>query len=303
MRWSTLAAALFTGLVSSACAENIVAVLSSASPEYVSSRRAADGSLIPQTFVVLKGDYIAGPTKDASIEKMPFERVLEILGPGLARQEFYPAKALKGANLVLIVSWGTASPPPAREILQTSTQILREWQNRRTTGESGGGPLPGANSTAPGGPRNPTPGEYMAAEMRQNAQFAYLEGIHEDTRTELGRQATARTLGFGGLLAQVDKEWVESTAAFTLRAMLDEERYFINVSAYDARAMVNSKQMKKLWTARLSVRSAGINFQTASQQMSAVGGDYFGKNSGNLRLAPIRIREGKIEIKDMQVVK
>lgn len=280
-RFATVTAVFFAGLCGWARSEDSVAVVSSASPEYVAHREGPDGKLIPQSYVVMKGKYVDGPTRDGSVENMPFERMLEILQPGLAKQSYFPAKDLGHADLLLVVHWGTAAPPPKHDELDVYRDIRRQDLVRSALGE---GPT--------------TKGEAM-----ESLRFMALEDIHELSHVESGRESMARTLGLEGLLRAGAQHFSELHSTLGLQALLEEERYFINVSAYDARSLVSTKELKRVWIARLSVRSPGMNFRLASERMSVVGGNFFGTDRKGLTITPVRVREGRVEIKPIEVVK
>ncbi|PTY07377.1 hypothetical protein DB347_08740 [Opitutaceae bacterium EW11] len=298
IRFAAAAIGLFAGLFCGARAEDSVAVLSSASPEYVASRQTADGRLVSQSYVVMKGHYREPQSPDASVEKMPFERILEILKPGLEKQAFYPARDFKHADLLLVVHWGVVAPPPRHNELD----VLRDqrWQDLMRELN------PAAHKE--GFSENPDfsvlkPSYALASETIQQVRFMALEDVHEEWRTELGRGDMARSLGLLGELRRLNRQFWDTDEARDVRALLDEDRYFINISAYDARAMVESKKLNRLWIARLSVRSSGMNFRMAGERISAVGGYVFGTDLSGVKITPVRVRSGKVEIKDLQVLK
>lgn len=64
---------------------------------------------------------------------------------------------------------------------------------------------------------------------------------------------------------------------YELRHALETERYFMIVTAFDFRALLQEKQWNRLWSTRFSMRNPGINFTKAHRALSKAGGAYFGK--------------------------
>lgn len=83
-----------------------VTVGATANPEYT-QRKYGEGKTTSETYVVKPGQFAAGNIADDSLDHMPFRRVAEALAPELARQQFWPAKDAKDADLLIVVHWGT----------------------------------------------------------------------------------------------------------------------------------------------------------------------------------------------------
>jgi hypothetical protein len=102
LRWLPgFACTLLAGLPS-AGADDHVAVISTASPEYT-QRKFAGGEPRTETYVFLEGRFFEGATVDRSLEKMTFRRIAEYLAPELAKQNYLPARAIAQADLLLVV--------------------------------------------------------------------------------------------------------------------------------------------------------------------------------------------------------
>ena len=70
--------------------------------------------------------------------------------------------------------------------------------------------------------------------------------------------------------------------------MLDEERYFIIVVAYDCAAMLKEKKLTRLWSTKLNIRSPGVNFFIALNRMSTIGGMFYGSTMERLQIEPAK---------------
>lgn len=279
-------------VVATARAENLVAVFSVATPEYLAKRK-VDGKLVPQTYVVMKGQYLGGMLRDDSLEKARFADIVRQLAPGLKQQEFYPAKSFATADLLLVIHWGATSANIHEGNLKNAAEIQQlasEYKELRERSESGGGDAP----------RLALDNAWMDAGHTLN--FAILQDQHDRLRHELNLENTAVVLGLASELRRNNARMVDTPEAQDLRTMLEEDRYFINVSAYDAKAMIANKEMKRVWTAKLSVRSPGVNFGMAAHRIGVVGGQYFGTNQDSLQVKPAKLREGTVEIKDLIII-
>ena len=63
--------------------------------------------------------------------------------------------------------------------------------------------------------------------------------------------------------------------------MLDEERYFIVLMAYDLPLMQDG-EIHMHWATRYSIRALGQTFDQAIKDLNLVAGNYFAKNMGDL---------------------
>lgn len=66
------------------------------------------------------------------------------------------------------------------------------------------------------------------------------------------------------------------------RKSLDDDRYFLIVTAFDFQTLIREKEWKRVWSTEFSMRNPGINFHKAHLALSKAGGDYLGKNMNQL---------------------
>src|ERR1044071_5089593 len=90
-------------------AEKLVTVRSVADSRYA-ERRSANNPQAVETYVFVKGTFFSGITNDRTLEKMPFMRIAETLAYDLRRQNYYPTRDLRAADLVIVVHWGVTLP-------------------------------------------------------------------------------------------------------------------------------------------------------------------------------------------------
>jgi hypothetical protein len=58
--------------------------------------------------------------------------------------------------------------------------------------------------------------------------------------------------------------------------MTRESCYFVIVMAFDAQTLVSSKKLKRAWTLRASINSAGVNFPQALDRIGNLASRYSG---------------------------
>ena len=85
-----------------------------------------------------------------------------------------------------------------------------------------------------------------------------------------------------------------------IMAEVAEHRYYVVLQAYDYKTAVNEKQLKALWTTRMSLSETG-EFMTALEQMVSDGGRYFGRTTDGL-LRREEIKEGSVELAPLRVL-
>src|SRR5665213_3357209 len=80
------------------CAEEVEAVSSKVSPDYV-RQRGPDGSFKPETFAVAKGGYWSGAIADKTIQgDSSFPMITKVIGAALARKNYLPTNDPKKTN-------------------------------------------------------------------------------------------------------------------------------------------------------------------------------------------------------------
>jgi hypothetical protein len=89
-----------------------------------------------------------------------------------------------------------------------------------------------------------------------------------------------------------------------LKRMIDEERYFIILMAYDYKKVKEGEEVL-LWRTRYSMRALGQSFTVAIGQMNDIAGDYFGDNMKGLITKRFDdksdVKMGEVEVIDSEV--
>lgn len=275
-------------------AEKMVTVRATADAAYA-ARRAAEKPPKTETYVFFKGRYFSGVTRDNSLANMPFLRMAKILAIDLWKQHYEPAPQIKETDLVIVVHWGVTTPNDRGvssldfnpDALRDAVRNVEDAIIARDEAAAAGLPptLDGVASAQ--------------SEFRGEAQAMDLMLAGNDLATA----SNASLLGFSAALEKEEDEPFGSTLGDTLHKMVDEERYFIILMAYDAKA-IRAGKMHRLWTSRLSIRSAGVNFTTGLDRMSSTGANFFGTRQTGLALeqAKDKDRTATVTVGEVKVV-
>lgn len=277
-------------------AEKLVVVRSTAASSYL-EQRMRDDQRQPQSYVFMAGRYFAGNTHDNSLDKTPFQTIARRLAPDLRQQDFYPAESLAKADLLLVVHWGVTfgnnrdSVAMAMSMenlsnLKSESEIAqRDWEEASAAGDFVG-------SAAAQGRlaqfQNETRSNIQDISVNQPAR-------DEDNATLLGLRAELEdpnTSPFGNDRLQA------------LSDMTKEERYFVVVMAYDVPTLVSSKKLKRVWTLRASIGSAGVNFHQALDRMGNIAGRYFGTRQEGVTFDHTgdRERKGRVDLGELIIL-
>lgn len=279
-------------------ADNRVLVKAKADADYAERKFAGDKPK-QETYLFYQGRYYEGAIVDHSIERTTFRQIAQTLGGALTKQNYFPSRDPKSADLLIIVHWGTTIPAD-------SMYKLLAQNNPQSTGSKDTAvnhELALANIFAPGNLIS----EQVAFELQAESDFspppAEIQRQFDalDQRTDrmalnIGMTDTAHLLGFADELYEDRKRIWSSAKGITLRACLTEERHFIILKAFDYRLLLKEQKWRQLWTVSLSMRSPGTNFTKDLPWMSQVASNYFGTQLDELKIVLPKVREGKVEI-------
>jgi hypothetical protein len=194
---------------------------------------------------------------------MPFRRIAEIIGPELARQQYWPAKSAKDADLLLVVHWGTTTRPVSMLEMRDET--------------------------------SPFPYDKIQAAVQDKATIIRFAALEQDTDNMSNAAANARTLQLLGYSRFLDRPTLDADKAL-FYSDVSQERYFIILKAYDLHAATPAARSRAVWTLHLNISSPGNNFQTAVDRMSVAAVDFFGRSTDKVETVRPPLRDGKVEI-------
>lgn len=247
-------------------ASAFVAINATAISDYVRPLD-AQGKPRPESYVFTAGKFFGGRTADTSIGQLKFEEISKSLALPLAKQNYFPTKEVRTANLLLMVHWGTTQifeDPHRERSLERMNEALSEYRDVAAAGDG----------------NNADSGALNAAIGEQNNAAASAAGM-------IARNA--KLLGYKATLEREQRKLFASTEEQTMNAELNEERYFIIVMAYDYQLLLKEKKSRLLWITRISVRSPGNNFAEAIPVLARAGSEVYGRHVDGL----VRIQAGK----------
>ncbi len=259
-----------------------VTVSSTAAKDYVRPLVGKNGELRPESYVVSEGEFFGGSTRDSGLEKVPFREVVTTVGRSLARQNYFPAKDPKLAELLIAVYWGTTTieEDPNKQLNVEALNSAVASYNAAVAAAAAGGP-----------PADPAQLNGVLNERDNGAISANSIAAFN-----------AKLLGYATALRKKESGPNVTAEERTFREDLAEERYFVVLLAYDYQALMKEHVRRLRWTTRMSVSASGVNFRTSLAAMNQMAANYFGKQVDDLQRAQVAPKEGKVEIGEVKVV-
>jgi hypothetical protein len=282
-------AALLGGLPAQAA--DVEAIASKVAKDYV-RKKLPDGSFQPETYTFGKGDDWRGARVDPTIDHMDFMEVARILSVPLAKKQYLPTRDPKTTDELIMMYWGTTRAPER----VTNSQAGRQFQEATQKQDNAKLMLKDAHSRS----------EMIAAQQllaeADNQIMMSLSMIQAQNQTrEDTDMKTATLLGY-------DSWWMEVNSAMGGSPMgrrrmdmedeLEEDRYFVVLTAFDYQKLVKEKKQKFLWEVRFSIREQGTAFDDRIKGMAELASDYFGRDSGGLHHDTLP--NGNVEIGPVQ---
>jgi hypothetical protein len=278
-------------------AQEAVAVASKVSVDYRRSRL-PDGSFRPESYAFSKGDRWEGARVDPSSDKVDFMSVARTLAGPLAKAGYLPTRDPRMTQLLLLVTWGTTRAPEHAsesfgysEVQELQGKVASAAVNlNNAMTKSAGSSTGNGNSEA-----------RVAGVISNDAQDQMLDALTalsaENQRREDIDRRTAALLGYDSWWIGTIQDSSGTGLGYRRQDMLnelEEDRYFVVVSALDYQLLVKRKKSKLLWEARFSVREHNHEFDKILPSMVTAASAYFGKDSKGLHHDDLP--EGKVEI-------
>ena len=199
----------------------------------------------------VEGKKNKGYANDKSLQKVSFFDIAENLAQHLTKQNYYPSSNMKENDVMLLVNWGVTA---VEESFEDIYGITSDEEYDQLFGSP------------------------IVSEGSEGETVVSYEPRAAPNWGAIGKRANSRMLGFwdtlhdGSLMPSEHHEF---------QSLLNEERYFIVVIAFDNKKY-NKKENEILWVTRFSMRAAGISFTQAFPELTATASDYFGENIAGL---------------------
>jgi hypothetical protein len=259
-----------TGLL----AVNRVSVRAEAWDEFTTDRaRDPDKKIL--TYRFLKGNYHPGSISDPSMEDLKFKDIVQDVALNLSKNNFIPDPNPETTDLLIVVHWGRTRPA------EDSLQELHGY----TSLDDMGGLTPDA-SVAFANPSN------ISSEL----EFNYNASLSISEANEGNAYYKSQLLGMEEAFDLIGSRYEEEQ----MKRMIDEERYFIILMAYDYQKLKEGETVM-LWRTRYSMRALGQSFTAAIGQMNEVAGDYYGQNMKGLITKRFN-EEANVKIGEVEVI-
>jgi len=273
----------------------VTAVYSNARRDYV-RERLPDGSLKPEVYVIGKGGSVDGTMPLEANEAVPFSTMVRIMSRYLAQENYLPTSDPKSADLLLVLYWGKTIPFSDGTARTNMDTVFSQMNTLKMANQS-------VRST--GTASSSTDGIQSPARSARDAAADALEGtlfqleFFNNMRYDADQQ-NARLLGYAREIARLDNPSRfagAGTAYDDLVEDVENERYYIIVSAYDYRLAAGEKKGKVLWTTRVSVQARGNRFDDSLASMLASAAAQAGQNSDHLlrQYRPGRVKLGELK--------
>lgn len=248
-----------------------VAIKAFATNEYTVTR-ARDETKKVQTYFIAEGKYYPGNTARPGMEEVGFMEIAQDLAANLKKQNFFSETNREKGDLLILVHYGVTDYDPDYMELYAIDSI----------DDFGFGSIV-----------NDDPLFEAAFREEFQAQVFDMQSINEGQARAVGMKA--QLLGMDEIfnLRATDQQIRE------LREMLEEERFFIVLNAFDL-PLFRQGEKKMLWSTRYSIRAGGKQFDRAMAELNVVAGNYFGKNLKGLNLKRATddsdVRVGEVEV-------
>ena len=271
--------ALLTLLANGLSGANRILIKAVASEEFTKSR-ALDENKKVQTYQFIPGRYFPGNVKDPSMEKVTLDEIVENLAVHLQKQNFYPHRDPKEGDLLIVIHYGaTGYDPTYEEMFAINSLEDLGYTDEIANAGNGGTAL-----------------DFSTIDAINNFSFNLNTSAAMAASNEQSTFFKAQLLG----LEEAFSNRTSSQEAYDLQHMLNEERYFIILMAYDY-PLFKEGELKLHWSTRYSVRTIGQSFEQAIKHMNYVAADFFGKNLQGIN-SKRATDESRVDIGEIEVL-
>jgi hypothetical protein len=243
-----------------------------------------DGSFKPETYVVGNGGYAGGTQPIEAGDDVSFPAIVRLTAAHLASKNYLPAKDGKTADLMLVISWGKTIPFNDAPERASTDAVFASMNNLRAANShvkevEGQGQL-----------QRTADGIQSVSRSLRDANADALEGMLyeiqmlDNFRTK-ANERNARLLGYAKEIMDGDNPSRfagNGTNYDDLISDVENERYYVIITAYDYKVATQLRKSRVLWTTRISVQARGNRFRDSLATMLANAAGRFGENSGRL---------------------
>ena len=260
-------------------AANRVMIRAVASEEYIKERALNKEKRI-QTYQFIEGRYFKGLTNNKGMEKITFMDIVRDMAVHLQKQDFYPNPVLGEGDLLIVVHYGVTDFEESYEDMWGITSYEELGYTEAVAGAGGGGTALDASQL----------------DAIYNLSFNLNSTQAMARENEEGAFFKAQLLG----MEEAYSNRVSPQDEYELKRLLQDERYFVILMAYDYDSVKQGNPVLQ-WSTRYSIRAVGQNFGDAIKGMNFAAGDFFGKNIDGLSRRRFD-DDSSVEIGDIEVL-
>lgn len=237
-----------------------------ASPEFEERRQTPDGPA-RMTYHFYEGKFHGGYTRDKSLANMSLQDIADTLARDMAEQNFHPADSVRGGDMVIVVHWGV-------------TAVEESWADM----------FPDSDSDS------------ETEFDEEGFEVATVDAEPSDIALT-AEPSVASNAQLTGINKALNKKGLLPSEREEIKSLLQEERYFIVLMAYDWQKMIAGEERELLWTCRFSLPSPGTNFNSAVPSLSRAAAPMMGTNLEDLAKTKTQLGWGKGTVGDLEVIK
>lgn len=231
-----------------------VAVKAFATEDYTVDR--ARGESKVQTYHIMEGKYFPGNTDRPSMEEISFMDIAQDLAHNLKQNHFFSETNQGKGDLLILVHYGVTN----------YEADYMELYGIDSIDDFGFGSV-----------QNDDPLFNEAFREAFQSDLFNMQSVNEGNAQALGH--TARLLG----MEEIFSSSATDMQVQEMRQMLEQERFFIVLQAYDLPAYRKGEK-KVVWSTRYSMSAKGKDFGKSLAEMNFVAGEYFGQNRKGINL-------------------
>jgi len=281
---------LVIGMFGVSCtrADDVVAISSKVLNGYARPKL-PDGSPKPQTYAFGEGETIGGIRIDPTIDRMKFLDVARVAATALAKEGFYPTRSADDTDLLILVYWGTTRAEEEGGGRNNIDLIHQADQAQDAANLM----LKDAGNAAE---------KKAALEMEAEANSQMIAGLAgryaENVRQEALDMRNVAILGYDSWWLKSENQMSGGPLGYQradLLSELEQDRYFVVLTALDYRLLATKRKSKILWEAHISIREHGNQFDRRLADMMAKAQPFFGKGSNGLQHLEMPA-EGNVEL-------
>lgn len=286
--------------------ESELTVVSSTVHNGYEREKLPDGSFKPIRYSFGEGTRDTGSVADASLDRLNFRQLINVLSGPLAKQGFHPSRNANEVDQLIVVHWGRTAGWDSSGYGDTYGRLSQTYAAAQRAFPS----LPDPKSLsvdqmkaligdAPTRGNGGTPG--AAGEMDQMILMLQMQ---DDARARANAR-NSRLLGYHEELKHIPTHWGNMVTADReqLVGELEDDRYYVILAAYDFQVAMKERKQKVLWVTRFSLQARGVDFDGSIDRMVRAAAAYFGRPTNGLHREgqrEARAIPGQLEVIDFQ---